>query len=326
MNDQEREDIQEYLKEEIHGCYNCQPWEDGKPVWIEPKSDLYDLLQYYEVEDKDMEEALEGFCCPRCGTSLEEPYAEVSVKTEYDHKVAKIFKELDRDTIKKKLIGFNKFITNFPYLAISHPVGKEIFNCIAKAPTYNVTKGTWCRARLLNDESRIFNSDEMKTPDPNKIYIKEGRYNHTGQSFLYLGSDQKTSFLEIKKNKENTCVIQKFIIRNLKNILDLRFDYSDIPTDVDIVYLALIYNGYLNKISDSKSSWKPEYFIPRFLADAARKYGYSGIIYTSAVSFGFNLTIFNEESATVIPKGKPYLYEEEKHPLEILEKKKGNKS
>jgi len=177
----------------------------------------------------------------------------------------------------------------------------------------------------LNDESRIFSSDEMKAPDPNKIYIKEGRYNHTGQSFLYLGSDQKTSFLEIKKNKENTCIIQEFIIRGLKNILDLRFDYSDIPTDVDIIYLALIYNGYLNKISDSKSSWKPEYFIPRFLADVARKYGYSGIIYTSAVSFGFNLTIFNEESATGIPKDKPYLYEEEKHPLEILKGKKGAK-
>lgn len=324
MDDHEREDIQDYLKEEIHGCYNCQPWEGGEPVWIEHKSDLYDLLQYHELEDKDTKEALVGFCCPRCGTPLESPYDEVSVKTEYDHKVAKIFKELDHDVIKEKLVDFNNFIIDFPYLGILHPVGKEIFNCIAEAPTYNIVEETWHRARLLNDESRIFNSDEMRTPDPNKVYIKEGRYNHTGQSFLYLAIDQKTSFLEIKKNKENTCVIQEFIIRDLMNVLDLRFDYSDIPTDVNIIYLALIYNGYLNKISDNKSSWKPEYFIPRFLADAARKYGYSGMLYNSAVSFEFNLAIFNEKSVTIIPKGEPYLYEEEKHPLEILRKKRTN--
>lgn len=319
MNEHERQDIQNYLKEEICGCYNCQPWEGGEPVWIEPKSDLYDLLQDYEVEEKDMEEALEGFDCPRCGTSLEEPYAAVSVKTEYDRQVAKIFDELDNDKITKRLVDFNNFITSLPYLSILHPVGKDIFACIGKAPTFDITNEKWFRARLLNDESRIFSSDEMKAPDPNRVYIKEGRYNHTGQSFLYLSSDSKTAFLEIKSSKENTCVMQEFTVSNLKNILDLRFNYNDIPTDVDIIYLALIYNGYLDQVSEKKSSWKPEYFIPRFVADAARNYGYSGIIYTSAASlFGSNLTIFDCKSNNIAPNNRPFLYEEEKHPLDSL--------
>jgi len=324
MDEHGRENIQKYLNEEIYGCYNCQPWDSGEPVWIEPKSDLYDLLQYFEVEDKDMEEALRGFCCPRCGTDLEEPYLEVAVKTEYDHKIAKIFKELDHDSIKKKLAEFSNFITNFPYLGILHPVGQEIFNCVAKVPSYNAIEEKWFRARLFNEESRIFSPKEMSAPSPTIVYIKEGRYNHAGQSFLYLGSDPKTSFFEIKNSKENACVIQEFMVHNVENILDLRIDYNNIPIDVDIIYLALIYSGHLNRISDSKSSWKPEYFIPRFVADVSRKHGYNGIIYNSAVSFGCNLTIFDGQSTKASVKGEPYLYEQQKSPLEIIKNKKSD--
>ena len=47
----------------------------------------------------------------------------------------------------------------------------------------------------------------MDAPDPNKVYVKEGRYNHTGQSFLYLSNFEKTAFLEIKSGSENICTI-----------------------------------------------------------------------------------------------------------------------
>lgn len=325
MEEQEIGDIQAYLTDEICGCYNCQPWEGGEPIWIEHKSDLYDLLLYYDVKEGDMEEVLQGFSCPRCGNSLESPYAEVAVKTEYDRKVAKIFDDLENDEIKKKLVDFSTFLSRFPYLGALHPFGKEIFDCLTNAPKYNLIKEEWFRARLLNDESRTYNSHEMFAPDPNKVYIKEGRYNHTGQSFLYLSKDEKTAFIEVKQPKVNTCVIQKFVITDLKNILDLRFDYLDINTDANIVYLALIYNGHLNEIPNEKSSWKPEYFIPRYMADVARRLNYDGILYTGAVSLGLNLLIFDWQSSNIAINGDTLLYREEEHPLEIYKKKRNKK-
>ena len=209
-----------------------------------------------------------------------------------------------------KLFEFNKFLSMYPYLGLSSSskTGKQIFNLVKNGKVHFIESEEWFRARKLNNESRIFLSEEMGAPDPEKDYIKEGRYNHTGQSFLYLSNFEKTAFLEIKEDSENICAIQKFKIKSLNKLLDLRSNYENIDPEVDLIYWAIIYNGFIGNRPSGTSSWKPEYFVPRFISDATRHFEYNGIIYTSAVAEGENLVLFKYTKDEVFPVQNSYSY------------------
>lgn len=304
------EKARQYLLEEIVACFNCRPWAEDDIFWFNPHTDLGDLLIDFDLTDEEWKILLDDLKCPNCEHPLETQCDQVEVKSEYDHKVEEIFKKIENEKIINKLYEFNKFISEYPYLGLSSPtkIGKQIFNLVKTGKAHSIESEEWYRARKLNNESRIFTSEEMSASDPNKVYIKEGRYNHTGQSFLYLSNFKKTAFIEIKESTENICAIQKFQIQNLENLLDLRSNYDNINPNINLLFWAIIYNGFVSESPDKISSWKPEYFVPRFIADVSRYYKYNGIIYTSAVSEGDNLVLFNFPKGNVVSIDNPKTY------------------
>ena len=308
------EKARQYLLDEIVACFNCRPWVEDEIVWHNPHTDLDDLLIDLDLTDDEWEIILEDLKCPNCEQPLETRCDQVEIKSEYDHGVEEILSKIENDKIVRKLYEFNKFISEYPYLGLSSPskIGKQLFNLIKNGKSHTIDSDIWYRARKLNNESRVFSPNEMWAPDPNKVYIKEGRYNHTGQSFLYLSNFEKTAFSEIKDSSENICAIQKFQIQNLENILDLRSNYDNIDPEIDLIYWAIIYNGFVGERPSNESSWKPEYFVPRFIADTARFFRYNGIIYTSAVSEGENLVLFNfpKENVKFIDDPKTFIHNE----------------
>lgn len=311
------EKARQYLHDEIVACSTCRPWVEDETIWQNPHTDLDDLLINQELTDDEWDVILEDLECPNCGQPLQTRCDQVEIKSEYDHKVEEILLKIENDRIVEKLYKFNKFISEHPYLGVNCPskVGKELFKLIKKGKKHIIDSEVWYRARKINNESRIFSSDEMLAPNPKKVYIKEGRYNHTGQSFLYLSNLDKTAFLEIKASSENICTIQKFQIENLENILDLRSNYNNIDPNIDLIYWAIIYNGFIGESPNSKSSWKPEYFVPRYIADVARFFKYNGIIYSSATDLeGDNLVLFNFPEEKVFPINEPnaYVYKKDK--------------
>lgn len=301
------EQIQIELSDEIVRCYNCQPYEKGSPIWLGPSLDINDLLWHYELADKDFDEILSDFSCPNCGTELSSKYDEVEIKTEYDRKVEAVFQDIHHDETIGKLERFNNYLSKFPYLGLSDPdnLGRDLFESIKNGAKHKIKNEIWFRARLLNDESRLFEKNEMGSPDPNKVFIREGRFNHTGQSFLYLSDDEETAFDEIIASKENIGVIQKYRLKDIRNLLDLRKDYSNVDPESNIIFLAVIYNGFVTKSPDKISSWNPEYFVSRFIADSARYFNYDGIIYSSAVSSGNNIVLFAPNKFNIPTSGNP---------------------
>ncbi len=305
------EAAQERLLEEIVGCYNCQPWDDGEIVWLGPNSDLEELLQECGIEEEHWEEVLEGLSCPNCGTDLNKLWDEVELKSEYDKSVEKVMRQAKSTDLVEKLRGFNDFIKEYPYLGLCDPegIGNAILNKINKWKRYKLATQIWYRARRLNEESKVFPSSEMGAPDPKKTYIWEGRYNHTGQSFLYLSDHEEVAFKEIKNGEMNICAMQKFKALSEINVLDLRQDYHDIDPDVELLALSLIYNGFVSQKPEVKTSWKPEYFVSRYVADCARKNGYDGILFSSVVhSTGENLVVFPNEVAVFTTEEESYPY------------------
>jgi hypothetical protein len=303
------EKARQYLLGEIVACFNCRPWVEDEIVWYNPHTDLDDLLIDFDLNDDEWEIILENLKCPNCEHPLETRCDQVEIKSEYDYKVEKILRKIENEKIVDKLFEFNKFLSLFPYLGLSSSskTGRQIFNLVKNGKAHLIESEEWYRARKLNTESRIFLSDEMGAPDPNKVYVKEGRYNHTGQSFLYLSNFERTAFLEIKEGSEDICAMQKYEVKNLDTLLDLRSNYDNIDPEVDLLYWAIIYNGLIGN-RPSKTSWKPEYFVPRFIADAARYFEYNGIIYSSAVSEGDNLVLFKYTQDDVFPVQNSYSY------------------
>jgi len=315
------EKARQYLLDEIVACFNCRPRVADEIFWSNPHTDLDDLLIDFDLTDDEWEIILEELKCPNCEQPLETRCDQVEVKSEYDHKVEVILKKIENEKIVSKLFEFNKFLSMYPYLGLSSSskTGKQIFNLVKNGKVHYIESEEWFRARKLNNESRIFFSEEMSAPDPNKVYIREGRYNHTGQSFLYLSNFEKAAFLEKKEGSENICAIQKFRIKNLCKLLDLRSSYENIDPEVDLIYWAIIYNGFVGKSPNNTSSWKPEYFVPRFIADVARFSKYNGIIYTSAVSECDNLVLFNFPKEKIISVDDPTIFiynkKDEFHPF-----------
>ncbi len=90
-------------------------------------------------------------------------------------------------------------------------------------------------------------------------------------------------------------------------MLYLRQVYHDIDPDVELLALSLIYNGFVSQKPEEKNSWKPEYFVSRYVADCARKNGYDGILFSSVVHYGGeNLVVFPGKVAIFTTKKECY--------------------
>lgn len=297
-NNDEEFDVEEArasLLEEIAGCHLCQPYDGGDVFWLGEHSDLEDLLIGCDVEKDRWEDVLEDLYCPFCGAKLNDLSDEILIKSEYDKNVEIVLHQATSPELIEKLHSFNDFLKEFPYLGLcdTNNIGDEILNKISNWERYQLPVRVWHRARKLNAESRIYKSTEMCAPDPKDTYIREGRYNHTGQSFLYLSNNPETAFKEIKQGGMNICAIQKFKASDKITVLNLRQDYQNINPEVELLALALIYNGVVSQKPDESNSWKPEYFVSRFVADCARKNGYDGILFSSVSKYGGeNLVVF----------------------------------
>ena len=301
----------EILDDEVTGCYACAPWDVGEPFWLGPHAELAEIIgDAGNFDDAVIEETVAKFSCPECGCDLT-LYDEVMYKSEHERRVEETIKAACDPSIIDRLEKFSEFLAAYPYLGAIDPAktAQDIIGAITETEHSTLSSSTWYRARLLNVESRVYKSVEMGAPDPRSTYVKEGRYNHTGQSFLYLSDSEETALAEVSSGVEDVCVIQEYKGDGVDKILDLTVLGDDFAPNMNILWAAIIYNGYARKAPDRKSSWKPEYFVPRFLADVARLQGFSGIKFTSAiVRSGTNLVLFNPNHPKCTPVDEPLLF------------------
>jgi hypothetical protein len=130
-----------------------------------------------------------------------------------------------------------------------------------------------------------------------------------------LADDTTAAAAEVTSSKERLTWVQEWKIEKVSNVLDLRawqadddraYDHEGEPMDFPLLPIALIFGDYLSAKPEKESSWRPEYFVPRFVADAARRAGFSGIWFRSTRSFGENLVLFDAHTP-LLPVGTPNL-------------------
>jgi hypothetical protein len=168
----------------------------------------------------------------------------------------------------------------------------------------------------------------MFPPDPIRVWIPEGRYNHAGQAYWYLASTEEAAAAEAAGPSEELAWVQSFEIEATVKVLDVRaweaeddrfWDAEGNPREVPLSAVALIFTDQLVEWVAREATQKAAYHVPRFVADAARKAGFEGILFRSPRHFDENLVLF-DRNLRLRPLRKPKLVTIPDHLIRIQER------
>lgn len=236
-----------------------------------------------------------------------------------------LFEEIDYEYFKnwytKVLVEVKKYVNRlyekiikYPMLALDDKLGKYIYENLKRLGRFQVRDQIFYIARQLNSNIP-FDEPNMWHPPSNRVAVYEGRYNHFGQSFLYLANNEETAFMEVIPEWHKSCSMIQIKINKTIDVLDLRrvnFYVEENGLDYILLHYMLVHEGTISR--EAKNPYiKPEYLVPRFVADCARHYNFDGILFNSTKNNGDNLVLFEpdtlREEGKVITSKIPYIYE-----------------
>lgn len=233
---------------------------------------------------------------------LSEDLDDDSIISSHDWKVRQALKRYQTSIFK-----FWYFLHDFPMLGLTHPIGGKIIRELKKSRKSVLGQSYWFRASI--------NKEHLFSRPPHEL-VPEQRYNSSGQAYTYLSNDAKCAVAEVIHSRETTksAWVQRFHIEQLDNVLDLR-PWNDEDENVDekdneysLFVTALIFcdlltqcpehyftEYYCSKEDTQKVKWKCAYLMPRFVSEAARYCGFSGVLYPSVRFRWHNLVVFNSD-------------------------------
>ncbi len=139
-----------------------------------------------------------------------------------------------------------------------------------------------------------YKKSEIGAPPISSLSL--GRLNRMGVSYLYLATDIETALTEVRPDPGHKVSVGCFRAKQKLKIADL-----------DRAFIAMAKNEksmddyrYLNHIDQilSRAITRDErhkYLVTQFVSDGFRKLGYDGIFYSSSITGGQNLLIFNPD-------------------------------
>lgn len=303
------ENFRQKIQSEIVACYNCQPYDSGEPVWIHgEQTEIEDLFYKFNVDEKYWDNIVSHLVCQECGTQITLG-CDVAVKTKYETQLDKFIKE-SKKSFLNKIESFLQFLKGSPLLGYKHSVGKTIYKEL-QLNNFPVTKlslnENFYRARKVSNHDILESAEMLNAPVGKST---EGRFNHSGQSHLYLAETKETAIKEVVQNLRNCLVwVQEFkLCSDVDNILDLTFDITNISLNDNPLFLSLSLANVLEETKNNNEFWRPDYFITRYIMDCAKELGYSGIKYNSTRSFfDYNVVLFYPESFIIENIGNPLI-------------------
>lgn len=290
-------------------CITCQPYDGGSYIWIlGEKTTVEEIFDDINCPENIRDEIAKHLSCGSCSAEIYSRYDIVGTESRYESEMDS-FVEKAMKKHGRELLDFNEFLGKYPSLAQGHPLGRKLFKEISqkKTPSFSIENEKWIRARQVSD-SKLFDIEDMKAPPIGKS--SEGRYNHGGQSVLYMAQYKETAYLEaIGEEKASLIWKQEFKLKNIDNILDLKYEWTSLRMTYSSILIALLCSQVLeNEVNNRESKWKPEYFITQYIGDCARYAGYTGIRYNSTKDIGYNLVLF--EPKRLLDEGKVVPIEE----------------
>ena len=306
VSTKKEEHYRKKIQDLIEYCLYCQPYDEGDAVWIfGDRIDLVDLFYKCNVPENYWDNIMKQLYCPNCGLQGFSIGIDVGTKT-------KIEEEIDKHMVEvyglygTEVREFEALIEEYPFLALQHKFGKQIYKELVKKqlPIVKAT-GKFYRARKVTLPD-VFIKDKMYKPPKGKPL--EGRFNHAGQSHLYIASKKIAAIKEVVVCEKSLLVwCQEFKIENeIDNILDLSFDWTNLTSSTSALLLSLKVFNSIGRIDRNTENWRPDYYLTQFIMDCAKQANYNGIKYNSTKEISdYNLVLFYPKNLNIKAIGEP---------------------
>ncbi|WP_295536733.1 RES domain-containing protein [uncultured Thioclava sp.] len=203
------------------------------------------------------------------------------------------------EQLTKELRSRNRY---FPEVEIDFARLGELLDFL-RAPDFT---DTWFRARINSSDSP-FAIENMGAPPVG--VASHGRANPPGIPYLYIGSSPETSIAEIRPHTGETATVAEFEIaaKDLA-LIDLRapkqlispFSLGDedkigaLRGDID--FLERLGNELTRPVRPQAAAI--EYVPSQYLCEFIKRSGWDGVLYSSSVSDGVNLALFDPSKAS----------------------------
>lgn len=160
------------------------------------------------------------------------------------------------------------------------------------------------KGKILNrgrvSDSFGYDASEMGKPPAKKA--KAGRANPSGISYLYLASDLKTTFYEVRAGAYDYVSVGEFKLKQDVEVINLRDlqVISPFQLQEDLADF-IVHQQYLQKLSQQLS--KPlrrqdselDYLPTQYLCEFIKSLGFHGVEYASSQNpSGFNIAVFDD--------------------------------
>lgn len=221
--------------------------------------------------------------CPRCCATL--GYTLYPYELPFD-----VPKDFEGD-----IEAISTIANETPFLILKNDLAQKVLHSIAAVAESTCATdlpSNLFRARGMTGLKEIA-VDQFNFADP--AFVGEGRYNHAGQSVLYLGDSKETCFHELRRAK---CAVAEIALEGAVKVFDLATPYDSHEEQSDFLN-ALVFSSLLSTPQDGTGYKKPAYVFSRFVADCARSAGFDAIRYpsTQASARSHNLAILNVDFA-----------------------------
>lgn len=205
------------------------------------------------------------------------------------------------EQLREELRHQNRF---FPVTEFEHDRLEELLSSLMPDPASLPTE--WCRARI-EEHGRVYDVTEMGAPP--KEVATHGRANPAGIPYLYLGSDSPTAVAEVRPYPGEKVCVAKYSVEPQIKIVDLRNPRELVSPfllgDEEAIALMRGDIEFLERLGQElttpvlPNSAAIEYIPSQYLCEFIKKCGYQGVLYSSSISDGVNLALFEPARASV---------------------------
>ena len=184
--------------------------------------------------------------------------------------------------------------------------GRRIVNNIEDALRADLIKVTLREETLYRVRATLkdvaFKTEEMGAPPPDRSTAR--RANPAGIPYLYLASDQDTAICEVRPHNQERLTVGSFMIASSVTCIDLRdpsigcpFEHGNKLRDFLSVLGFLRHLGRELSLPIGNHRREHDYLPTQYLCELIKNLGYDGVLYQSGLSTGYNIALFNPNSA-----------------------------
>ena len=181
-----------------------------------------------------------------------------------------------------------------PFLLLTHPFSLKILKAVtalAAAVPSQPFKDRLYRGRTMNPGGTATLTDFDFPP---KEVVRDGRYNHAGDSVLYLASTEKVCKAEMRDSP--SLWVSSFDFTADLKILDLMTPHES-EHEFSELFAFISFSALLSAQSNDDGFHRPEYVFSRFVKDCAIHAGFDAIKYpsTRVGTSQFNIVILESK-------------------------------